>query len=315
MPPTLAVLACALLAASPPATDEAPATPRLAKLPFAIAGGMENTPVVYKGRPLLVLNRRDDTKAHTDEYAGSMYLYIQDLTTGEEVARIGEGHSFASAVVDGDTLHVFGSRGDRDWFHEIRRFTTTDLKTWTSEIALEPDPGEALLNVSVCRDDEGWLMAYESNKPVSFCFKFARSPDLKAWTKLPGLTFAGAAEGGEYSACPVIRRFAPYYYAIYLHAEVPGRKGWVSFLARSKDLADWELSPLNPILEASDGEGINNSDVDLFEWEGRTYLVYATGNQSTWSAARMAQFDGPMKAFFEGCFPPGVPVVRANARR
>ncbi|WP_337175501.1 hypothetical protein [Paludisphaera sp.] len=314
MPAPLAMLLSALLAASPP-SDEAPASPRLVKLPFAIAGGMENTPVVLDGRPLLVLNRRDDAKVHTPDYAGSMYFFIQDLVTGQEIARFGEGHSFASAVVDGKALHVFGSRGDQDWFHEIRRFTSTDLKDWTSEIALEPDPGEALLNVSVCRDDEGWLMAYESNKPVSFCFKFARSPDLRTWTKLPGLTFAGVAEGGEYSACPVIRYVAPYYYVIYLHAAVPGHKGWVSYLARSRDLADWELSPLNPILEASDGEGINNSDVDLFEWEGRTYLVYATGNQSTWSAARMAMFDGPMRAFFEGCFPPDLPVVRANARR
>ena len=34
-------------------------------------------------------------------------------------------------------------------------------------------------------------MAYESNKPVSFCFKFARSDDLAHWEKLPGLTFTG----------------------------------------------------------------------------------------------------------------------------
>jgi len=299
-------------AIAPPAAPE-PDGPRLRKLPFAIAGGMENTPVVFRGRPLLALNHRDDAKAHTPEYAKAMHLYVKDLVTGREVARFGEGHSFASAVVDGPSLHVFGSRGDQDWFHEIARFTTDDLESWRRETALEPEPGEALLNVSVCRDDRGWLMAYESNKPVSFCFKFARSDDLARWEKVPGLTFAGIND--EYSACPVIRYFAPYYYAIYLHAAVEGRKGWTSYLARSRDLAEWELSPLNPILEASDGEGINNSDVDLFEWEGRTYLFYATGDQSTWSAARVAQFDGPMKAFFESAFPPGRPTVRTSARR
>jgi beta-xylosidase len=109
---------------------------------------------------------------------------------------------------------------------------------------------------------------------------------LSHWEKLPGLIFTGVNH--EYSACPVIRYFAPYYYVIYLHAAVPGHRGWVSFLARSKDLAGWELSPFNPLLEAGLGEGINNSDVDLFEYEGNTYLYYATGNQHDWGALRVA---------------------------
>jgi hypothetical protein len=112
----------------------------------------------------------------------------------------------------------------------------------------------------------------------------------------------------------VIRYLSPYYYVIYLHAPIPDHKGWVSFLARSKDLAAWELSPFNPILEASDGEGINNSDVDLFEWEGKTYITYATGDQATWGAVRMALYDGPMQEFFASHFPPGMPTVKVSAQ-
>ncbi len=290
-----------------------PSRPRLVKLPFALPQAMENTPIVFKGRPLLVLNHRNDTKAHTDEYAKNMHLYIRDLTTGDEVSRFGEGHSFANAFVNGAEINVFASEGNKDWFHDIYRFSSNDLKTWRRELAVKKDPGEALLNVSVCKDDQGYLMAYESNKPVSFCFKFARSKDLSTWNKLPGLVFTGANQ--EYSACPVIRYVAPYYYVIYLHQAIPGHKGWISFLARSKNLADWELSPLNPILEASEGEGINNSDVDLFEWEGKTYLYYATGDQSTWGAVRVAQFDGSMKDFFTGAFPTGVPTIQISAKR
>jgi hypothetical protein len=291
------------------------ARPRLTKLPFAIPGAMENTPVVWGGRPLLVLNERDDTKVNTDTYASSMHLFIKDMVTGREVARFGEGHSFASAIVAGPELNVFASEGGKDWFRDIYRFTTTDLKAWKRELALKREGGEALLNVSVCRDDRGYLMAYESNKPVSFCFKFARSTDLARWEKIPGLIFAGA--GNEYSACPVIRFVAPYYYAIYLHEAPPGRKGWVSYLARSRDLAGWELSPLNPVLEAADGEGLNNSDVDILERDGKTYLYYATGDQSTWSALRVAEYDGPLAEFFPAYFPPGQPSVRvrADARR
>lgn len=81
-----------------------------------------------------------------------------------------------------------------------------------------------------------------------------------------------------------------------MHAAIPGHRGWVSFLARSKDLATWELSPVNPILEAGAGEGVNNAEADLFEWEGRTWLDYATGDQATWGSARVAMYDGRLRA-------------------
>ena len=286
----------------------------LVKLPVAFADAMENTPVLFGGRPLLVLNTRDDTKANNDGYKQSMYLYIRDLDTGKEIARFGEGHNFASAYVNGSELNVFASEGtDRDWFQSIYRFTSTDLKTWKREPAIMKEGGEHLFNCSVCRDEQGYLMAYESNRPVQFCFKFARSKNLNQWDKIPGLVFTG--ENNEYSACPVIRYFAPYYYVIYLHAAIPGHNGWISYLARSNDLVTWELSPMNPVLEAGRGEGVNNSDVDLFECEGNTYLFYACGNQADWSSLRVAMYRGTMQQFFESYFPPGVQTTKATTRR
>lgn len=290
-----------------------PTRPTLTKLPIALPKVMENTPIVFKGRPLHVFNYRDDTKYNTDEYKESMYLYVTDLATGEEICRFAEGHSFANAYVNGSDLHVFASEGsDHNWFQSLYHFSTRDLKTWTRKPAIMKEPNEHLFNASVCCDDKGFLMAYESNQPVQFCFKFARSSDLSKWEKIPGLIFTGVNH--EYSACPVIRYFAPYYYVIYLHAPIQGHKGYISFLARSKDLATWELSPFNPILEAGPGEGINNSDVDLFEWEGKTYITYATGDQATWGAVRIALYDGPMKEFFTSHFPPSVPTMKADAR-
>ncbi len=185
---------------------------------------MENTPVIFDGRPLHVLNTRDDTKNGTDGYVKSMSLYILDMQTGDEVCRFGEGHSFANAFVNGPELHVFASEGtNRDWFQGLYHFTTRDLKTWTRRLAIPQDGDEQLFNASVCRDEKGFLMAYESNQPVQFCFKFARSADLSKWEKLPGLIFTGVNH--EYSACPVIRYVAPYYYVIYTHQPVPGHTG------------------------------------------------------------------------------------------
>lgn len=297
-----------------PASNASPTPPKLTKLPFAMAAVMESTPVVYQGRPLLVFNRRDDTKNGSDGYTRSMHLFVLDLISGREIAQFGEGHSFANAFARGNELNVFASQGsNRDWFQSLYRFSSTNLTNWQRDLAVPQASGEHLFNASVCRDDRGYLMAYESDQPVQFCFKFARSEDLARWQKLEGLIFTGANR--EYSACPVIRHFAPYYYVIYLHAAIPGHNGWISFLARSKDLEAWELSPHNPVLEAGPGEGINNSDVDLFEWEGNTYLSYATGDQATWGAVRLAQYPGSMRGFFESQFPPGMPKVRFTARQ
>lgn len=297
----------------PPRLHGSASRPKLIKLPVAIGpNAMENTPVMFNGRPLLVLNRRDDTKNKTDGYKKSMQLYIMDLATGQEIATFGEGHSFANAFVNGAELNVFASEGsNHDWFQSLYRFSTTDLKTWKRELAIPQDGKEHLFNASVCRDDKGYLMAYESDQPVTFCFKFARSSDLAQWKKVEGLTYTGV--GREYSACPVIRYVAPWYYVMYLHAALPGHKGWITFLSRSRDLESWELSPLNPILEAGGDEGLNNSDVDLFEFEGNTYLYYATGDQQSWGSVRLAMFPGPMREFYESHFPEGMPMVKVNA--
>ncbi len=285
----------------------------LTKIPVNFGQAMENTPVIYRGKPLLVYNFRDDSKNKTGDHLKDMDLRIQDLCTGEILATFGQGHSFANAIVNGETMHVFASEGtDNDWFKSIYHFASTNLKNWTRELAVPLEGDEHLFNCSVCRDEQGYVMAYESNRPVQFCFRFARSKDLSKWETIPNLVFTG--EKKEYSACPVIRYFAPYYYVMYLHAAIPGHNGWVTFMARSKDLAAWQLSPLNPILEAGAGEGCNNSDVDLFEWEGNTYVFYATGDQQTWGSVRVAMFPGSMKSFYERCFPAGVPMVEVSAK-
>ena len=291
--------------------------PVLTKLPFAFSDmgrtPMENTPFLFDSKLMLVANHRP---GGADAKGEDAYLYIDDLRTGQEVARFGKGHSFVSAYVNGPELNVFALEfsnfGKIMKSKGINRFVTTDLKTWKQEVAIHPEGAEHLFNSSVCKDDKGYVMAYESDKPVGFCFKFARSKDLSDWEKIPGLVFTG--ETREYSACPVIRYINSWYYVIYLHKPIAGRNGWISYMARSRDLVDWELSPFNPVLEAEAGEGKNNSDVDLIEYQGKTYLYYATGDQETWSTIRVAMYDGSEKNFFESYFPKGSVFKKVSAK-
>lgn len=293
--------------------------PLLVKLPYAFSRAerepMENTPVIFNSRLLMVANYRPSGGSDVDEK--DSYLYIDDLTSGEEIVRFGSAHSFVSAFVEGNELNVFAldfSDSGKVWNSSgIDRFSTIDLKNWKTEKVILAEGGEHLFNTSVCRDDKGYLMAYESDQPTKFCFKFARSNDLSTWEKIPGLVYTGTHN--EYSACPVIRYYAPYYYVIYLHAPVSGHNGWISYLSRSKDLIEWDLSPFNPVLEAEAWEGKNASDVDILEYEGRTYLYYATGDQQTWSTIRVAMYEGSMKSFYESHFPNGASFFRVSAKR
>jgi hypothetical protein len=278
----------------------------------------ETSPILFQGRQLLV---QCTLWGGPQPNPDVLEIMIRDPATGEEITRFGKRYGLASAFVDRETVHVYAAdckpttgRIDKDtWFQNIYHFSSTDLKTWQRELAIPRSGDEHLLNSSVCRDEQGYLMAYETDQPVQFCFKFARSKNLMNWEKIEGLAFAGVG-GTEYSACPVIRYFKPYYYVIYLHAAIPGHNGWVPFMARSKDLKTWQLSPKNPILEAGEAEGINNSDVDLIEIDGKTYVYYSTGDQATWTNVKRAIYSGPMQELFESCFPDGADFTEVDAR-
>jgi hypothetical protein len=312
--------------ADPDTSAVAPRNPPLVKLPFSFREGMENTPIVFRGRPMLVDNHRPGGFKAKGEDA---YLFIVDLTTGQEAARFGKGHSFVSAFVNGAELNVFATEftdfGNTINTKCINRFSTTDLKTWKQDMALARDGEEQFFNTSVCRDDQGYLMTYESNVPVKWCFRFARSKDLSHWEKIRGLEFADVA-GQTACANPTIRYVAPYYYVLYgvwcfqakpwaCYQYVLPETRYTTVLARSRDLITWDVSPTrSPMLEPAPGEGINNTDADLFEYEGNTYIYYATGDQATWGTIRVAMHAGPMKQMLESYFPAGRPVIRFDTR-
>jgi hypothetical protein len=68
---------------------------------------------------------------------------------------------------------------------------------------------------------------------------------------------------------------------------------------RSKDLAHWESSPRNPVLDPEGPEQINASDIDLVECRGKVRAYYGTGNQKGEGGITWADFDGTLKEFFE----------------
>jgi hypothetical protein len=275
----------------------------LTKQPGALSQNtMECTPIAWQGGRYLFESYRDTVVSPS-----GTYLALKNLTTGVELSTFGSGYSLGSAYVNGNQINVFASQVTSDWFGDIYRFTSTDGVHWSTPTLAVARNAEHLLNSSITRDSQGFLMAYESDNPVGFCFKFARSTDLANWTKLDVPAFAGPT-GGEYSACPTVRYVNGYYYVMYLaNGENQYAGQYVTEIARSKDLLAWQYSDKNPVLAASEGEGVNNSDADLFEYGGKTHVFYATGDQQTWLELKRAEYDGSMPDFLGSYFPAEAP--------
>lgn len=269
----------------------------------------EVCPLVWKGRLCLLECRRPATGGALADYR----LVLTDCETGQELCRFAQGYGLGCALVHDDTLYAFASRWTPESWCDVTLFKSRDLKHWDSKLVLQGDR-EGVFNTSVCQGPDGFVMAYETNDPAypPFTVKFARSPDLETWTKLPQATFGT----NRYTACPCVRFANGYYYVLYLEHRTP-RHYFETYVTRSRDLKHWELSAANPVLapEGAD-EGINASDPDLVEFGGKTYLYFAVGDQLTWANIKRVTYPGPMAAFFESWYAtPGIPDCGAVGNR
>jgi alpha-L-fucosidase len=233
---------------------------------------------------------------------------LVDTSTGAEVARFAEGHSLACAIVHDATLYVFASRFENNDWNDVTLFKSPDLVQWEKKVVVTQTPNEHLFNSSVCEGPDGFVMAYETNDPAypAFTTKFARSSDLDTWTKAPDALLGT----DRYTACPAIRYADGYYYVLYTEHRKP-RWFFEVYAARSRDLATWQISPVNPVLtpDAID-DGIDASDPDLVEFDGNTILYYAVGDQRTWMNIKRAIYRGSMREFLARWFPPGIEEVK-----
>ena len=170
-----------------------PDNPALIKLPVGFGPNrIENTPVIFNNRPLLIENSRLTSEKDTSHITD---MYIVDLTTTEIISRFGINFAFHCAYVDGTDLNVFATEDTKnEWTASIYRFWTTDLKEWNRELVIPIKKGEHFFNTSVCKGPKGYIMAYESNLPVQWCFRLARSVDLSQWEPIEGLIFADKEE-------------------------------------------------------------------------------------------------------------------------
>ena len=291
--------------------------PLIRKLGTIDCDMVETTPVVFKGRLLrFEYVRAERYKPNT---TGDSYFRFIDVGTGDATPAFAKGYHLGAAHVEGDTVYVHGV--DEWGGSRMHVFWSKDLETWEDATAFEL-PGWKIYNNGVCKGRDGFVMAFEIGEPpeetgVRFTNRFATSKDLIHWELTPSECVYTKE---RYSACPALRYLDGVYYMIYLEA-YPGY--YAPHMVRTKDLIAWEDSPFKPIMKHDDldrraasdrltpeqlariatAKNINNSDVDLCEFEGKTVIVYSWGDQHGVEHLAEAVYDGTEAEFLRGFFP------------
>lgn len=291
--------------------------PLIRKLGTMDCDMVETTPVVFKKRLFLFEYVRNNYKSNT---TGSSYFRFIDIESRTPTSPFAVGYHLGSAFVEEEAVHVYGVGlwGDS----KIYGFSSTDLNKWSSDILLDI-PRWGIYNTSVCKGENRYVMAIELGEPpeevgVGFTIRFAESLDLSHWRLTPSECVYSK---DRYTACPAIRFLEGYYYMIYLEA-MPGPK-YEPYIVRSRDLVHWEGSIFNPVMTPSGEDklianpgltveqrkriasaiNLNNSDLDLCEFRGKTTIYYSWGNQKGIEFLAEATYDGPLGDFLIGFFP------------
>lgn len=291
--------------------------PRIKKLGTLDCDMVEVTPVVFKDRLYRFEYVRDNYPANQ---TGASYFRFLDVATGKATPAFAKGFHLGCAYVEGDTAYAFGVN---KWGGStITVFRSKDLEKWEERLALTL-PGWGLYNTSVCKAEGRYVMAVEVGEPpevvgVRFTTFFAESKDLLTWKLLPEECVYSKE---KYTACPALRYLDGYFYMMYLEAR-PG-PAYESHIVRSKDLIRWESSRLNPVLAFSNedktianpkltadqrktiaqAKNLNNSDLDLCEYNGKTVIYYSWGNQQGKEFLAEAVYDGTLASFLRSFFP------------
>jgi hypothetical protein len=268
---------------------------------FYFPNAIESTPIIWKEELCVVLYDRPSS----GPCVGTSWKLYR-LLTKELLFEFPWKYALGSAIVANNRLYIFGSTEWNKQNHIGMMSIDENYQPSPIQKVWDASSDMKLFNTSVCADPEGYIMAYETDEKnvVNFSVRFAKSTDLEHWTSIGAIFHPDI-----YCACPAIRYYSGYYYIIYLRSI---GKNYIEFIARTQDFLTFEEFQGNTqyknnvqVLSSigSPHEGINNSDIDLVEYNGMTIIMYGDGDQKTWGNLRTAVYLGSMGQFFEEFFP------------
>lgn len=296
--------------------------PEIRKL-GAVSPNGEASPFVWNGR-WMRLELEDPTRGVDPAYPTR--AIIRDRETGEVLARLGEGCYYYSFYMENGTAYVLGTKsmpeshdGDTILLYESR-----DLVHWSEPRVLLTHSGWKYCNTALTKGPDGYVILMEASFPseelgIPYTFFFAKSPDLVNWTFLDR---EHSYNPNRYNGGPWMKYHNGWYYVISV-TELPGPI-YTNYISRTKDFETWYLGKYNPILmpdeldrvisekafdltpvhldEIKTGYLASNSDLDFWEYEGKTRITYNVGNQLGFYYLAEAEYDGPLGELLERYF-------------
>lgn len=280
----------------------------------------EMTPFVHEGRLYrMELNNRDYGVSIARSHAR-----IVDVETGSILSTFGgPDFYYYSGFYENGTLYVFAT--GRSPASACYRFASRDLVHW-EQVKLFDFPGFRFFNTGVAHGPDGYWMCIEANEPralvgVPFTCFFLHSEDMLHWEMLPPEEYAYPRD--RYCGGPCLKYSDGWYYLI-LVEEMPLCR-YTNYIHRTRDFKTFETGKYNPLLPFGDpgdrklsprcanvpdtfAEEVatafisSSSDVDLCEFEGKTYINYILGNQLSYYFTCEAEYDGPMADFLARFF-------------
>jgi len=285
---------------------------------------VETTPIVWKDKLLRFEWSRTSEwckDGRGDRKIGCYRLINMENET--TVCEFAQDHAFGCCYTDGEKVFAHGVRGGGGG-NIIDTFVSSDLENWEESTALVLPENIKIFNTSVCRAYNKYIMAIEigGNAPevgVGFTCVFAESNDLINWSMMDMMEYSYSRD--RYTACPCIRYYDGYYYIICLE-RLPFHR-WVPYIARSRDLHDYELGDINPLMWFDNEDknvihperftadelsyietaiNCNVSDIDMCCYNGKTLITYSWGNQLGKEFLAIAEYDGTEEEFRKSFF-------------
>ncbi len=267
----------------------------ISKLGTIDLGIVESNPIVFRNELYRFEYIRCGKNQYRHNHTSDSYFRLVRIADGEILPAFGHGLHLGNAFVWENRIIVTAVEGwGKSRFYQLE---STDLQHWsTPEVILE-HPSWQGYNTSLCRAENDFILTFELGAPadlvkVPFTMFFARSHNLKTWNVIEDAVFGR----DFYTGGPMLRYFAPWFYFFYLHGSY--ENGFQEYVARSQDLKEWELSSQNPVLSSDENDrsiaatfntdesrqirdavNINNSDLDMCDWQGTLQMAYSWGNQ------------------------------------
>ena len=231
----------------------------------------------------------------------------------------GFGLHMGNAFVYNDKIYVTAVDDHKTIRPYLYLIVSDDLEHWSEPRKIFGGPGWRIHNSTLCPQSNGrFILGMECDHQAGlFAMFFAESDNLMEFRYLPG-----ALHGPGYTGGPILRSFGEYFYLFFITGGYESE--FVLNITRSKDLCNWEMSELNPIMKPDDAEdkklypgvefskeelarmqqtrNINVSDMDFCEWNGKLVFNYSWGDQKGVEFLALAEVEATERNFCENYF-------------